>query len=231
MIGLMVHLKRKVDKLLKDYQLSRIAYNWRRNNRHNKTFAARIFPIERVKVGKHSYGMLDVRTFSNDAGEALAIGNYVSIADNVVFVLGGQHQTNCLTTFPLKAYFTGIDNNLDSMSKGPIIIEDEVWIGMGAIILSGVNIGRGAIIGAGSVVTKNIPPYSIAAGSPARVVKYRFSTDTIKKLQDINLADIPEQSIQKNFELFYERIENNDKVIEQIAALKSSVTVDLNGVA
>jgi virginiamycin A acetyltransferase len=230
MIGLLVHVKRKFDKLIKDYKYSLMAYNWRKINRHNLTFAARIFPIDRVRVGKHSYGMLDVRTFCSDAGEKLIIGNYVSIADNVVFILGGQHQMKNLTTFPIKACFTRIDNNIDSMSKGPIIVEDEVWMGMGAIILSGVKIGKGAIIGAGAVVTKDIPPYSIAAGNPARILKYRFSTETINKLQNINLANIPEESIQKDFELFYEQIENNDKAIEQISALISSEIMHLNGV-
>jgi virginiamycin A acetyltransferase len=230
MIELLVHIKRKYDKLIKDYKFSCMAYAWRKKNRHNKTFAARFFPIDRVTVGKHSYGMLDIRTFCNDAGEKLEIGNYVSIADDVVFILGGQHQTKALSTFPLRSYFTRIDNNRDSMSKGPIIVEDEVWIGVGALILSGVKIGKGAIIGARAVVTKDIPPYSIAAGNPAKIIKYRFSENTIKKILEIKLSDIPEETIKNNFVLLYEQIENNDSIIGQITTLSSLKRKLLDGI-
>ena len=153
-IELVVFMKRKLDKLISEFKFSSMAYKSRKRNRHNRTFAARNFQIDRVTVGRHSYGMLDVRTFCDEAGEKLEIGNYVSIAENVVFILGGQHQIKTITTFPLKAYFTRVDNIMDSMSKGPIIVEDEVWIGTCALILSGVKIGKGSIIGAGAVVPR-----------------------------------------------------------------------------
>lgn len=222
MIGLIVHAKRKYDNLVKDYKFSCMAYAWRRKNRHNKTFAARYFPIDIVTVGKHSYGMLDVRTFYKGAGEELFIGNYVSIAENVIFILGGQHQTKTLAPFPLRAYFTRNDNDKDSMSKGPIVVQDEVWIGTRAIILSGVTIGKGAIIGAGTIVSKDIPPYSMVAGNPARILKYRFSAEIINKIQNLRLADIPEKVIEGNLELFYEQIDNNHTAIDLIWALRIS---------
>jgi len=83
MIGIIVHTKRKYDKLVNDNKFSCMAYAWRKKNRHKKTFAARCFPIDVVTVGKHTYGMLDVRSFCTEAGEKLQIGNYVSIADAV----------------------------------------------------------------------------------------------------------------------------------------------------
>jgi acetyltransferase-like isoleucine patch superfamily enzyme len=184
------------------------------------TFAARYFPMDKVIVGKHTYGMLDVRTFCKSAGEKLQIGSFVSIADDVTFILGGQHQTNTITTFPLKAYFTRSDNNLDSSSKGPIEIDDEVWIGTRAIILSGVKIGKGAIIGAGAVVAKDVPAYTIVIGNPARVVKARFTDDIINQLVNIRLANIPEQTIQENIELFYEPINQCGSIIDLIKVLK-----------
>lgn len=221
MIGFVVFLKRKFDQVLLDYKFSKMAYKWRKNNRHNRTFAVRFFPIEQVSVGKHTYGMLDVRTFCEDVFEKLEIGNYVSIANDVIFILGGQHQMKTYTTFPLKAYFTRVNNNLDSSSKGPIIIEDEVWIGVGALILSGVKIGKGAIVAAGSVVSKDIPAYAIVAGNPAKIIKYRFPEDIIVKIHNIKLADIPEHLIRANYELFYENINENNNVIEEIKKIIS----------
>lgn len=214
-----IFIKRKLDKLFSEFMFAAMAYQWRKRNRHNKTFAARKFPITRVTVGRHSYGMLDVRTFCDEATERLEIGNYVSIAEGVVFILGGQHQTNTITSFPLKAYFTRIDNSLDSGTKGPIIIEDEVWIGMNVIILSGVRIGRGSIIGAGAVVAKSIPPFAIAVGNPAKIIKYRFSNETISKIKNIRIIDISEQRIQDNIELFYKSIDEDDSVIKSIKQL------------
>jgi virginiamycin A acetyltransferase len=221
MIGVVVFIKRKFDQVILDYKFSRMAYKWRKKNRHNRTFAAKLFPIDRVFIGKHTYGMLDVRSFCDDTFEKLQIGNYVSIANDVVFVLGGQHQTKTLTTFPLKAYFTRVNNNMDSFSKGPIIVEDEVWIGVGALILSGVKIGKGAIVAARSVVTTDIPAYAVVAGNPAKIIKYRFSEDIIAKIFDIKLTDISELSIQANYDLFYKEISNDNNVIEMIKMINS----------
>ena len=71
----------------------------------------------------------------------------------------------------------------DYISKGNVIIEEDVWIGSNAVILSGVRIGRGGVVAAGSIVTKNVPRYSIVAGNPAKVIKYRFDEETIRKLE------------------------------------------------
>jgi acetyltransferase-like isoleucine patch superfamily enzyme len=225
MIKLIVFIKISFDKLLKAYKFSSMAYEWRKKNRHNRTFAFNFFSVDKVTVGNNTYGMLDVRTFSDSSGEKLQIGNYVSIADGVIFILGGEHQTKTFTTFPIRAYFTRLNNNLDSKSKGAIIVEDEVWIGSEAIILSGVNIGKGAIVGAGAVITKDIPPYAVAVGNPAKIIKYRFSKDIINKIDNINLSDIPVDIICNNFDFFYENIEDNSKVINKVKQLREENSV------
>jgi serine acetyltransferase len=82
--------------------------------------------------------------------------------------------------------------------KGDIIIENDVWIGAKATIMSGVRIGNGAIVAAGSVVSKDVPPYAIVAGNPAKIVKYRFDEEQIKKLLSICWWDWDEQKIKDN---------------------------------
>lgn len=84
--------------------------------------------------------------------------------------MSGEHNYSCFSTYPFHRYV--IDGSFESISKGPIILEDDVWIGENCIILSGVKIGQGAVIAAGAIVTNDIPPYAIAGGVPAKVIKY-----------------------------------------------------------
>jgi virginiamycin A acetyltransferase len=177
-------------------------YLWQKQNSHNHTFLCEDCEFNKIKVGKHTYGNLHVLEYHVD-GERLEIGNYVSIADKVQFVLGGIHQTETFTTYPLMAKLIRKNLELDAMSKGPIIVEDEVWIGTSSMILSGVTIGRGAIIGAGSVVTKDVPPFSIVAGIPAKVIKMRYDENIRGQLKKMCLADFDDDYILKNIDSFY----------------------------
>lgn len=160
---------------------------WRRMNRHNETTVSEFFDIKNVKVGKYTYGRLNIKSWNAD-NEGLKIGNYCSIADNVIFILGGNHNYNHIVTYPVKRKFLNAER--EAYSNGPILIEDDVWIGYQSIILSGVNIGKGAVVAAGSVVTKNVPPYTIVGGNPARVIKTRFSDEIIKQLLSLNLSQV-----------------------------------------
>lgn len=170
---------------------------WRMRNPHNKTEVGHVFPMEKVSVGNGTYGMLNVRTFSND-DEHLSIGNYCSIAENVYFILGGDHRYNTISTYPFGKLVA--DGKTEAVTKGPVIVEDDVWIGFGTIILSGVTIGRGSVIGAGSVITKDIAPYSVVCGVPARLIRYRHEQSVIDQLNDLDFSQLNETSIREHIE-------------------------------
>lgn len=114
----------------------------------------------------------------------IQIGNYCSIGPNVV-IQENYHKMDRITTYHImKNVFRDEEKKKgDIYSKGKIIIEDDVWIGANAVILSGVKIGRGSVIGAGSIVTKNVSPYTLIAGNPAKEIKKRFNENQIKILE------------------------------------------------
>jgi len=133
------------------------------------------------RIGKGSYGNPNIHTWGE--GTHLSIGAYCSIADGVQIFLGGEHRTDWVTTYPFPVFWKaamGIQGH--PRSKGDVIIGNDVWIGTEATILSGVKIGDGAVIGAKSVVVKDVPAYAIVAGNPARIIKMRFDDDTITRL-------------------------------------------------
>lgn len=145
-----------------------------------------------MSVGAFSYGQpLVMRTWRGlnccIEENKLNIGKFCSLADGIEIFMGGNHRMDWVTTFPMG--MIGITGPLVSGNNGDINIENDVWIGSHATIMSGVTIGNGACIGAKAVVAKDIPPYSIAVGNPARVVKKRFDDATIAKLLEIKWWD------------------------------------------
>jgi len=130
---------------------------WKCKNQNNKTTINTIVPIELISVGRNSYGAINVQSWNKNT--KLLIGSYCSIAQNVVFMLDVEHYTDHISTYPFKVQ--SLNANAEAYSHGNIIVEDDVWIGYGVTVLSGVNIGQGAVVAAGAVVTKDVPPYAI----------------------------------------------------------------------
>lgn len=131
-----------------------------------------------VSVGRATYGVVNA-LIDNCSKSRLRIGSFCSIAPEVVFILVSEHPYSGFTTYPHKVIFGG--RRGEATSKGSIIVEDDVWIGYGAIINSGVRIGQGAIVASGSVVVKDVPPYAIVGGNPAKLVKYRFQDEDVRR--------------------------------------------------
>lgn len=172
---------------------------WKKNNTHNSTFAINIFNDKCVKIGNETYGGLKV---FNDTNAVLTMGAFCSIAENVVFLLGHEHRKNTVSSYPFKQKFN-IGKVKDAYSKGDIIVDDDVWIGYGSIIMSNVHIGQGAIVAAGSIVTRDVPPYAIVAGVPAKVIKYRFDAGIIKELLKVDYSKLSKEKIEEHIDELY----------------------------
>jgi virginiamycin A acetyltransferase len=170
--------------LIKYIKIKSICVSYRAVNKHNNTFVAnglydKYFPLDKVAVGMHSYGPICVHSYGHEM-EGLKIGAFCSISQGVTFILGGDHSSNTFTTFPFRHFFD--NGQQEAMTKGPIVVEDDVWIGTNALILSGVTIGKGAIVAAGSIVTHSVPSYALVGGGPARLLKMRFDDALVEKL-------------------------------------------------
>lgn len=198
--------------LLALYEKMRFDRAWRKSNRHNETSIGKyMFPRGVVQVGHATYGLLNVQSLYATPDEKLIIGNYVSIASDSLFLLGTNHQTETITTYPLHSKLVG-RTPMDALSKGPIIVEDEAWIGSNAIVLSGVTIGKGAIVAAGAIVTKSVPPYAIVGGNPAKIIRYKFSKDIVEELMSFRLTDVPVEWFKTHISLMYQKIKSADDV-------------------
>lgn len=127
-------------------------------------------------------------------GDKLIIGRFCAIATGVKFIMNGaNHKIKSFTTFPFgifgKGWEAGIPKLEDLPYKGDTIVGNDVWIGYDAVILPGIKIGNGAIIAAKSVVTKDIPPYTIVGGNPAIQIRKRFSDEVIEVLEQLKWWD------------------------------------------
>jgi len=153
----------------------------------------------RISIGRFTYGGATFKLWS--AGERVEVGAFCSFAEDVLIFGGGEHRLDWVTTHPLRIAFNspGAGQDGHPHSKGPTRIGNDVWIGHGAMVLSGVTIGDGACIGAGAVVSKDVPPYGIAAGNPAALVRTRFSETQIAQLLHVAWWNWPIDRI-KQFE-------------------------------
>ena len=165
-------------------------------------------------LGKYSYVCYDCEIVNTD------IGGYCSISDHV-FIGGAEHPMQWVSTSPV---FQNVKHsgptkrfamhNLPASKR--TLIGNDVWIAHGAIIKAGVKIGNGAVVGAGAIVTKDVPPYAIVAGNPAKVIRCRFDEKTIQDLLNTQWWNLPDEKIKsvagfaKDPEKFIEALSKNE---------------------
>ncbi len=163
-------------------------------------------------IGKHTY----INKYCLIDRNTQSIGNFCSIAYGVKTGLG-NHPVQWVSSHPFaydKKYgFVEQSRQFDGQTTGPCIIGNDVWIGANAIILAGVKVGDGAIIGANSLVNKDVEPYSIVAGSPAKLIRYRFDAGTIAALQKSAWWNWDDEKIRRNIGKF----DNPEALLHEIS--------------
>lgn len=153
-----------------------------------------IYPHFEIGVG--SYGIPKVHDWSQ--GTKLSIGAYTSIADDVHVFLGGHHRTDWLSSFPFPAFVPEADRIEGFVgTNGDVRIGNDVWLASGCTVLSGVSIGNGAVVAARSVVTRDVAPYAIVAGNPARFLRWRFDEATRRILEQSAWWAWPESEVKE----------------------------------
>lgn len=187
-------------------------------------FLKHFITLDFIEVGDYTYYdcSVDERDSPEDfekinvlyhptGGVKLKIGKFCSLANKCKFMMpGAQHTLNSLTTYPLfwnllskpevKGYFDIIpDKKYYHKEYGDTIIGNDVWIGYDALIMPGVKIGDGAVIGARSVVTKDVEPYTIVGGNPAKIIRKRFDDTAIEKLLKIQWWNWEIEKIMANY--------------------------------
>ncbi|MGO4958319.1 CatB-related O-acetyltransferase [Luteococcus sp. Sow4_B9] len=150
----------------------------------------------RLEWGRATYGTPTVHTFEDDETR-LVVGSFTSIAKDVSILLGGNHATDRGTTYPFRIMWqTGGPYDGFPSSKGDVVIGNDVWIGHRSTIVSGVTIGDGAIVAAGSLVVKDVPPYTICGGNPAKPLRSRFPQEIVDELLELRWWDLPDETIR-----------------------------------
>lgn len=144
----------------------------------------------------------NVKYLFDFSGDKLIIGKFCMIASDVTFIMNGaNHLSDAISTFPFAIFGDDWSNAMKGKeypNKGDTIVKNDVWIGYGATIMPGVTIGDGAIIATKSVVTKDVEPYAIVGGNPAKEIRKRFSEDEIKELLEIQWWDWSIEKITEN---------------------------------
>ncbi len=174
-------------------------------------FLKNVVKHPQIIVGDYTYydDFEDVRNFEKNVkylfdfvGDKLIIGKFCMIASDVTFIMNGaNHLSNAISAYPFAVFGHGWEHAMEGKSypsKGDTIIGNDVWIGYNATIMPGINIGDGAIIASNATVTKDVPPYTIVGGNPAKQIRKRFNEEKIAQLLQLHWWDWPIERITRN---------------------------------
>jgi acetyltransferase-like isoleucine patch superfamily enzyme len=154
-----------------------------------------------MQCGKHTYGQQHIKIHSWNEGTRLVIGNFCSIGGNIHVFLGGNHHTDWVTTYPFGHVQQHIFKNANGVghpvTKGDVIIGNDVWIATNVTIMSGVTIGDGAVVANNSHVIKNVEPYTIVGGNPAKFIRNRFTPEQVQQLLEIKWWNWEDEKINR----------------------------------
>ncbi len=169
----------------------------------------RIFPVRKkplVSLGRQSYILRSVIQHDDAAAGNILVGHFTSIANDNTFLMGNDHPMGALSTYIMDTFDMSENEWTEWMKKQherewtipkcQIMIGHDVWIGRGCTIMGGVRIGNGACVAAGSIISKDVPPYALVGGVPAKVIRYRFPEETIHQLQQIKWWYWPKEKIK-----------------------------------
>jgi acetyltransferase-like isoleucine patch superfamily enzyme len=156
----------------------------------------RLMKAGRMTVGPHSYGIPIIKTYTHDTTR-LIVGSYSALSETSIVMLGGEHAVDRITTYPLRLRLKlpGAGEDGIPVKTGDTVIGSDVWLTQRTFVRSGVTIGDGAIIGAGAVLIKDVPPYAIVGGNPGRVIRYRFTPEQVEALLEIRWWDWPDELV------------------------------------
>ena len=197
--GLIIQIRNKTVKCNSNYVSLNTKFG------ENITIGKNVKINSKVEIGNNTYINYETIIESN-----VIIGKYCSIGPQV-YIAPGNHPLNFISTHPFlydrkwqEIFETKINNQKILKKVKNTIIENDVWIGARAIIMEGVHISNGAIIGAGAIVTNDVPPYAIVVGSPAKIIKYRFNEENINKLNKIQWWDWNKEKISREYDNFFD---------------------------
>lgn len=180
----------------------------------------------KLNTGRFSYGIPQVYFSESDPKARLSIGSFCSIGGNCQIFVGtaARHYTDFITTSPLGMIFGDSGSSEKSaVTDGDLSVSigSDVWIGVDTVIMAGVHIGDGAVIGARSVVTRDVRPYAIVGGVPARELRRRFPDRVVARLLSIAWWDWPDATIKANLQLFFRR--DHEDSVNEMEAINATI--------
>lgn len=182
--------------------------------KHNPTIDQFVFLSNKnVYIGKYTYGFESTKIYTWGEDIDIRIGRFTSIGAGLKLFCGGNHSTSFVSSYPFGSIYNNrlkINTNKQIVfSNGNICIGNDVWLGRDVTIMSGITIGDGSVIAANSHIVKDIEPYSIYGGNPAKLIRYRFSEEIIDMLLKLQWWNYEDSIIEKIYPILLEKPNEN----------------------